>query len=141
MSLTSEEIRQKAKEALDQFYPTADGDYLLKVEVPDWVIRLVLVAHKNMPPDPYRRQFIYAALKHIATDGYTGPPAYLTTGEMLEWAQSSLSRIGYCDKVLDCDYEAKGIYLPKTLWGLLVRARELEQEEVLQIVKAYLESL
>lgn len=148
-------MQKKAMEVLSYFDPDSvlEKRYLLKPDAPLWVRQLMQLAHGPLMPDDIRFRFIYEALETIAGGDPFGPEPDWLTSDLLNWAASSVYRVGYCDEVLgyyddmdDGDVQPRATRkktkarddTPHNLWAVLTQAQWLERLEVMETLCEWL---
>lgn len=139
---TREKIRTLAGEALAHFEYRdrygGSGYWAVKDRAPEWVGNLVWAAHEEgkILPDDFRYLFIVEALEALAEDpdepeALLQPETY--TSQLLKWLEASPS---YREGLVG---EAVALYGWDGLFEALRTGHLLEKEEVLQIVREFLE--
>jgi len=134
-------MQDRASEALGYFKPHQNRDtYTITSDAPAWVTDLVREAHGDMLPDDHRHRFIVDALYALADtddpdDIEPEPDVYST--DLMEWASSNENRFaGYCDDALSELGREAGGFAQQVAFAQL-----LEREEVLDLVRHYLETM
>lgn len=130
-------VQKIADEAARWFRKDDQTDrFFLKDGAPCWIADLVHKAHGNYLPDDYRYRFTYEALDALSTcedpgDVSMEPDVY--TNQLTGWLHSNANRIYYLNAAL----QEFGPF--NEGFDLLSAAQLLEKDEVLSIVRQYLE--
>lgn len=135
-----EKVRILAGEALAYFEHRRrhDGTEYWAVEkgAPEWVYTLVWKAHGEIFPEDFRYLFIIEALEALAENpegagDFLEPDVY--TSELIKWLDA---HPGYRARLVD---EAVNEFGWESLFKALQAGQLMEKEEVLGIVRAFLE--
>ena len=116
----------------DDFYRRKDG-------APQWIQDLVMDAHGDMMPDDWRYAFVVEALSALEESDDPDDIALeadVYTSDLTSWAHSRADRIGYCDEAA----EEGMISADADMSDRLMAGQYREKEEVLNLVRAFLES-
>src|SRR5690606_5380878 len=108
----------------------------LEVGAPEWVYTLVWKAHGEIFPEDFRYLFIIEALEALAenpegAEDFLEPDVYIS--ELIKWLNA---HPGYRAGLVD---EAVNEFGWESLFRALQAAQLMEKEEVLQLVREFLE--
>lgn len=123
------DIQEKAKIVRKSFYMQA-GRWLIAHD--ETASQLTYHAHGTMFPDDFRYRATVEALDAIIDgDEWLEPDIY--THDLLEWLNSHLGRLDYCD-------EAMADYGPfDSTFNILQAGQKMELDEVFSLVREWLE--
>lgn len=134
------------KELADQVYAqfeqrTRDNGrkfWVLKDGKPDWMQELCHEAHGDMMPDDWKYEFVLeavAALSDADDPDDVQLEADIYNSDLLQWLASHLERAGYVDEAVDYGIDSKDF----DIMQCIALGQLREKEEVLSIVRSYLE--